>query len=117
MRAQVTSTGARKLRTLSRQTDAAIGVPPRSPPNQTDDTRKVRQGCQTCARKGPVRDYFDERHRCAAAGGTEIWTDAGTAIEPVVERLLRWSRWSTVRHEPAAETLRDLTRRGFGDLG
>ena len=37
----------RKLRTLCRQSDAAIGVPSSSPPNQTDDTRKVRQVCQT----------------------------------------------------------------------
>ena len=55
-------------------------------------------------------------HRHALRGGTEIWTNAGTAIEPAIERLLRWPRWSTVRHEPAADTLRDLTRRGFGYL-
>jgi hypothetical protein len=44
---QVTSAGARKLRTPCCQNDAAIDVPSGSPPKQTDDTRKVRQGCQT----------------------------------------------------------------------
>ncbi len=47
MRARVTSTGARKLRTVCRQNDAAVGVPPRSPPNRNDDTREVPQVCQT----------------------------------------------------------------------
>ena len=43
----VTSPGARKLRILCRLSDTAIGVPLGSPPNQTDDTRKVSRGCQT----------------------------------------------------------------------
>jgi hypothetical protein len=47
LRAQVTSPSARKLRTLRRQNDTAIGVPFGSPPNQTDDTRKVSRGCHT----------------------------------------------------------------------
>ena len=44
----VTSTCARKLPTLCRQNDAVVGVTSGSPSNQTDDTRKVRQVCQTC---------------------------------------------------------------------
>lgn len=40
-----TSPGARKLRTLCRHNDGAIGVPSGSPPNLTDDLRKVSRVC------------------------------------------------------------------------
>ena len=73
LRAQVTSTGARKLPTLCRQNDAVVGVISGSPSNQNDDTRKVQQVCQTCARKSPVRNCVGVRNGCAI-GINQKWS-------------------------------------------
>jgi mRNA-degrading endonuclease RelE of RelBE toxin-antitoxin system len=59
----VTSLSARKLATLCRHNDAAIGVPCGSPSNHTDDTRKVQQGCHDPCAQRTASLYMRRRRR------------------------------------------------------